>query len=97
MYGEAIYSFSFSLGIADYDYSITAYKKENAIGNSKTAALGPGGATRFAAIGAGIDPMTTASTESVKVDLVMAASQSSTAWQTYATYFDTALTKEFFP
>ncbi|WJI69569.1 MULTISPECIES: hypothetical protein [unclassified Mesorhizobium] len=96
MYGEAIYSFSFSLGIADYDYSITAYKKENAIGNSKTAALDGGGATRFAAIG-GIDPITTGSTESVKADLVNAASQSSNAWQTYATYFDTALTMEFFP
>lgn len=34
MYGEAIYSFSFSLGIVDYDYSITAFKREKAIGNS---------------------------------------------------------------
>lgn len=39
MYGEAIYSFSFSLGIADYDYSITAYKKEKSLGSGQQASL----------------------------------------------------------
>ncbi|WP_222298368.1 hypothetical protein [Rhizobium leguminosarum] len=102
MYGEAIYSFSFSLGLADYDYSITAYKKENAVGNSqRQASLAPGGATRFAALPPGVDPMTTGSTQnvepvSVKADIINAASQSSTSWHIYAAYFDTDLTKEFF-
>jgi hypothetical protein len=44
MYGEAIYSFSFSLGIVDYDYSITAYRREQPVGGSKakkTAMLEP--------------------------------------------------------
>jgi len=35
MYGEAIYSFSFSLGIVDYDYSITAFRREQPVGGSK--------------------------------------------------------------
>lgn len=33
MYGEAIYSFSFSLGICDYDYSVTAFRREPALGS----------------------------------------------------------------
>jgi hypothetical protein len=36
MYGEAIYSFSFSLGIVDYDYSITAFRREQPIGGGKS-------------------------------------------------------------
>jgi hypothetical protein len=53
MYGEAVYTFSFSLGIVDYDYSITAYRREQAIGggNNKSASLDDtesGGATRLA-------------------------------------------------
>ena len=60
MYGEAIYSFSFSLGIADYDYSITANKKEKALG---TASLQPSDqGTRFADAPDGVDMMTTGST-----------------------------------
>ena len=35
MYGEAIFSFSFSLGIVDYDYSITAFKREQPVGGGK--------------------------------------------------------------
>lgn len=44
MYGEAIYSFSFSLGIVDYDYSITAFKREQQMGS------GGGGAQRSGAL-----------------------------------------------
>lgn len=36
MYGEAIFSFSFSLGIVDYDYSITAFKREQPVGGGKS-------------------------------------------------------------
>lgn len=36
MYGEATYSFSFSLGIADYDYSITAFRREQPVGGGKS-------------------------------------------------------------
>ena len=40
MYGEAIYSFSFSVGIADFDYSVTVFRKENSVGkNRQTASL----------------------------------------------------------
>jgi len=35
MYGEATYSFSFSLGIADYDYTITAFRREQPVGGGK--------------------------------------------------------------
>ncbi|WP_135909105.1 hypothetical protein [Mesorhizobium sp. M4B.F.Ca.ET.143.01.1.1] len=98
MYGEAIYSFSFSLGIADYDYSITAYKKENALG--KQASLS-GGKTRFAALDADVDFITTGSTSTTapfapaaSAILIRAADQARD-WKTYATYFDTNLTKEF--
>ena len=35
MYGEAVYSFSFSLEIVDYGYSITAFRREQPIGGGK--------------------------------------------------------------
>lgn len=40
MYGEAVFSFSFSLGIADYDYSITAMKEEKKLGSGGGAQTG---------------------------------------------------------
>lgn len=44
MYGEATYTFSFSIGIAQYDYSVTALHREGRIGSSSrgnsTAMLG---------------------------------------------------------
>ncbi|MER8536650.1 hypothetical protein NKH61_27715 [Mesorhizobium sp. M1005] len=96
MYGEAIYSFSFSLGIADYDYSITAFKKEKSLGNQPNAAsLDRGGPTRFAALPAGVDPMTTASIPDGNFIVVHAANQTD-GWRTYATYFNNSLTAEFF-
>ncbi len=94
MYGEAIYSFSFSLGIADYDYSITAYKKEKALGNQRTASLDDDGQTRFAAVPHGVDPMTTGSHGKPGHIVVNAAGQAEN-WRTYATYFDNDLTAEF--
>lgn len=36
MYGEATFSFSFSLGIADYDYSVTAFRREQPVGGGKS-------------------------------------------------------------
>ncbi|WP_434118757.1 hypothetical protein [Sinorhizobium meliloti] len=90
MYGEAIYSFSFSLGIADYDYSITAYKMERALGNQQASVSG--GRTRFAALDRDIDFMTTGSTSR---SIVIRAVDQARDWNTYATYFDTNLTKEF--
>ena len=33
MYGEAVFTFSFSLGLVDYDFAITAYKKQPAVGD----------------------------------------------------------------
>lgn len=101
MYGEAIYSFSFSLGIADYDYSITAYKKEKALGTDTALA---GGATRFAALDSDIDFITTGATSpnasvtptaSADSSIVVRAADQARDWKTYATYFDTSLTQEF--
>lgn len=101
MYGEATYSFSFSIGIADYDYSITAYKKEKALGKQTSLS---GGKTRFAALDSDIDFTTTGSIDptgtaafgapDVSAILIKAVDQARD-WKTYATYFDTSLTKEF--
>lgn len=43
MYGEATYSFSFSLGLADFNYSVTAFHKESAIGQGGSSNRGGGG------------------------------------------------------
>ncbi|MDF9822463.1 hypothetical protein M2308_005251 [Rhizobium leguminosarum] len=101
MYGEAIYSFSFSLGIADYDYSITAFKKENSLG-SKRAALLPdgGGKTRFATADApfGIDPITTGSpVEDAPGFTKIKTANQLTDWNGYAAYFDVGLLEGLSP
>jgi hypothetical protein len=106
MYGEAIYSFSFSLGLADYDYSVTAYRKEPALG-SKQQSSGllddaPGGRrsrVQFAALA----PTSTASDASTpgwgagdlpdSVTVVRAADPLDD-WATYSSYFDPSLLPE---
>lgn len=99
MYGEAIYSFSFSLGIADYDYSITAVRQEKALGSPKTASLRPdGGGTRFAAADApfGIDFTTTGATLIDSGFVIVNARDQSSDWDTYSGYFDADLLPDAF-
>lgn len=40
MYGEAVFTFSFSLGIVDYDFSVTAYRREPAMGGGNGGSNG---------------------------------------------------------
>lgn len=99
MYGEATYSFSFSLGIADYDYSITAMRKEGKLGNkapSDHGQIDDQRSTRFAAIHAadapsGIDPMTTGATAPAAGNIIIGAADQTISWDVYATYFETGL------
>ncbi|SFU14112.1 hypothetical protein [Mesorhizobium sp. YR577] len=88
MYGEAIFSFSFSIGIADYDYSITAFKREKPLGSA--AAQPSSEPTRFAGLGDGIDLMTTGSTSKTG-SIIVAAADQTLEWSRYARYFNTEL------
>ncbi|MDW9438571.1 hypothetical protein [Sinorhizobium meliloti] len=99
MYGEAIYSFSFSLGIADYDYSITAFKKENALGSTRSGSLHDRqGPTRFASavVPNGVDPITTGAIDDSGYISINAADQL-TDWNAYAAYFDVDLLEGISP
>lgn len=60
MEGEAIFTFAFSLGIVDYDYSVRVNNSQPAMGGGQQSAALPS-PTRFAGLKAdGIDPITTA-------------------------------------
>ncbi|MES0071820.1 hypothetical protein [Mesorhizobium sp. M0058] len=99
MYGEATYSFSFSLGIADYDYSITALRQEGKLGSGPPSGAGQiddQNGTRFAMIRAadapqGIDPMTTGATDPEPGHIIIDAADQTINWGVYATYFETGL------
>lgn len=99
MYGEAIYSFSFSLGIADYDYTITAFRQEKALGSPQSASLPQDdGGTRFAAADApfGIDFMTTGDALVDTGFVIVNARDQSSDWDTYSGYFNADLLPDTF-
>lgn len=54
MSGEAVFTYSFSIGIKDFDFSVQVWKQEEKGFNGQTASLGPAGPTRFAQAGGGI-------------------------------------------
>lgn len=94
MYGEAIYSFSFSLGFAKYKYSITVSKQEKPLGGgTKEAALHLlDGSFRYAAsdgAGFGVDLIVTGQTDASRPIVVKAKGQGE--WDAYAQYFDPGL------
>ncbi|CAJ0849388.1 hypothetical protein AMST5_00118 [freshwater sediment metagenome] len=109
MYGEAIYSFSFSLGICDYDYSVTAFRREPALGTGSQShsASGQTGAldlpNHFAGMidipshgarGKGAKrPEPTSSPPAVESLAVDPLDD----WATYRTYFDESLVKDLVP
>lgn len=65
MEGEAIFTFSFSMGIVDYDYSVRVARRQPQMGRS--ASLDSG--TRFAGLlPPGVDPITTASIHDISQD-----------------------------
>nr|KZA99872.1 hypothetical protein A4A59_20840 [Rhizobium leguminosarum] len=91
MYGEAIYSFSFSVGFADYKYSITATREEKKLGSDQASLRQQDGGTLFASLsadGAWIDPIITGTTSNGGLD-VRAKGQSD--WNTYSQYFENEL------
>ncbi|MHC2569062.1 hypothetical protein ACVMH6_001390 [Rhizobium leguminosarum] len=94
MYGEAIYSFSFSLGFADYKYSITATREEKKLGSGQASLhRQQDGGTRFARLsedGAWIDPIITGAPTNSGLT-VRAKGQSD--WDSYSQYFDKGLLK----
>ena len=53
MYGDAVYSFSFSLGLAKYNYSVTAFHTEQPIGNRSGSRPSAGGSAKGGGEGAG--------------------------------------------
>lgn len=88
MSGEAVFTYSFSIGIKDFDFSVTVWKKEGkGFSGSSQAALS--GGTRFAASGAFdpvanrkiLDPRETAVVEA-KVDCAC------DSWRAYTRYFE---------
>ncbi|OSI28070.1 methyl-accepting chemotaxis protein [Bradyrhizobium canariense] len=102
MYGEAVYSFSFSLGLADYDYSVTAHHQENAVGSQKTSALlddVPGGVAspiRFAAAAAAVSDAPPIGAGLARGHRSEPVTQSLAAdplenWAAYRDYFDASL------
>lgn len=109
MEGEATFSFSFSLGIADYDYAVTANHKQDKIGsNDKTKSTAPGKGGSLGASAIRYAQLETVANDA-SAPAIAATSQVSPGstdrvtalgaadWDVYATYFDAGLLKGLQP
>jgi hypothetical protein len=86
MYGEAIYSFSFSIGFADYDYSIRATRQEKQLGGG----AGGNGQSNYRRPRKGYSPSGGGRKQHVVIDAVDQAENLAE----YAGYFDFGLIED---
>lgn len=96
MYGEAIYTFSFSIGFADYDYSIRVMKEEKAIGSggSGQGSLVDGSRIRVAQGNTGTASDADAPVQPPPYATHVKAVGQAQDWDVYASYFDPNLLGE---